>query len=169
MATSAQFDHWPDLTETGIPPRLPQRIGQPVIIQMHRMTALVANQEDAIVQAAGMRIGKIGVGAFNPVGQIGAHEQVEYAVNAVGCDAPPVTRTEAVGDVIGTKRAVLSGQHIEDISSQRSPLFARANQHATGGMHQLIARMLMVMMCRHGPIIVGQAADGNQPASCINS
>ena len=169
MATSAQFDHWPDLTETGIPPRLPQRIGQPVIIQMHRMTALVANQEDAIVAATGMRIGKIGVGAFNPVGQIGAHEQVEYAVNAVGCDAPPATRAEAVGNVVSGERAILPGQHIEDFGAQRGPLFARASQHPAGSMHQLIARMFMVMMWCHGSIIIGLAKNGNQLASCVSS
>jgi len=61
----------------------------PIVVEMRRRPARIADQEDAIVQAIGVRVGDIGVGAFDSPREIGADEQVEDPINAVGRDAAP--------------------------------------------------------------------------------
>src|SRR3546814_16900908 len=39
--------------------------GHRIVVEMHRLPAHVADEEDAIVQAPRMRVGDIGVGAFH--------------------------------------------------------------------------------------------------------
>ncbi|KAJ8136112.1 hypothetical protein OY671_010675, partial [Metschnikowia pulcherrima] len=56
-----------------------KRMGKAIVIDMDRMPARIADQEDAIVPATGMAVRDIGVGAFHPPGQVRAHEQVEDA------------------------------------------------------------------------------------------
>ena len=60
---------------------------QAVVVDMLGLAAIVADQEDAVVQAVGMIVGDIGVFAFDAAGEVGADEQVEDSVDAVGGDA----------------------------------------------------------------------------------
>ncbi len=53
---------------------------------MRGLAAIVADQEDTVVAAPRMGVDQIGIGALDPVGKIGAHEQVEDPVDAVGRD-----------------------------------------------------------------------------------
>ena len=76
-----------------------------VVVDMRRLPAIVADQEDAVVQAAGMLVGDIGVGAFDPPREVGADEQVEDPVDAVGGDPPPLRLRHRLGDVIGARPA----------------------------------------------------------------
>lgn len=68
-----------------------QRTGQSIIVEVRCFTASIADQKDAIVMASRMAVGDVGVGAFNPPRKVGAHKQIENAVNAVGRNplAPP--------------------------------------------------------------------------------
>ena len=87
-APAANLDHRADIGEK---PALRAASRTPpvrlVVVDMRRLAAIVADQEDAVVQAVGMVVGDIGVGAFDPAGEVGADEQVEDAVDAVGGDA----------------------------------------------------------------------------------
>jgi len=67
--------------------RIAQRSGQPVVINVRGLAASIANQEDAVVVAAGMAVRHIGVGAFHAPGKVGPHEQVQNSVNTVGRDS----------------------------------------------------------------------------------
>ena len=50
--------------------------------------------------ATGVGIGEIGIGAFDPVGEIGAHEQVEDAVDAIRGDALAAFAAHILGNVV---------------------------------------------------------------------
>src|SRR3546814_8786761 len=58
-------------------------VRQPVVVDMDRVAATVADQENAVVEAARMAVGDKGVGAFDAADQIIGDEQVEDSVNAV--------------------------------------------------------------------------------------
>ena len=78
---------------------------QAVVVDVHRLPAAVADQEDAVVQAIGVGVGDIGIGAFDPPREVGADEQVEDPVDAVGRDPPPFGLGDRLGDVIGARPA----------------------------------------------------------------
>src|SRR6185369_4586460 len=48
---------------------------QRIVIDVHGLSAIVADEENAIVQAAGVLVGDIGIGALDAPGEIGADEQ----------------------------------------------------------------------------------------------
>src|SRR5436190_8326796 len=85
-ALAADFDDRADLTEAGLLGRLAHATRQFVIVDVRRLPAIVADQEDAVVQAAWMLIGDIGVSALDPPREVGADEQVEDAIDAVRRD-----------------------------------------------------------------------------------
>ena len=62
---------------------------QRVVINMSGGAATVADQKNAVVQASWVRIGDIGICAFDPAGKVRRHKQVQYAVDAVGRNAFP--------------------------------------------------------------------------------
>ena len=106
VAQAAQLDHRAHVGEAVAVPRLAQGARQLVVVEVRRLAAIVADQEDAVVQAPGVRIGEIGVGALDSVGEVGAHEQVEDAVDAVRSDALAATLPQFLGDVVGRRRPV---------------------------------------------------------------
>ena len=57
---------------------------QAVIINMGCRSTSIANQEDAIMQASRVRIGKKGIGTFHALGQILRHKQIQNAIDTVG-------------------------------------------------------------------------------------
>ena len=85
-AAAAHLDHRAVGGEAGRLGRGADAAGQAVVVDMLGLAAIVADQEDAIVQAIGMVVGDIGVGALDPAGEVGADEQVEDPVDAVGGD-----------------------------------------------------------------------------------
>ena len=91
LAGAAHLDHRALSLEAGALGGFADSARQAVVVDVHRLAAGVADQEDAIVQAVGMLVGDIGVGTLDPPRQIGADEQVEDPVDAVGRD-PAVLR-----------------------------------------------------------------------------
>src|SRR5688572_26254531 len=69
-ALAADFDDRAAGGEAGALCRLADAAGDAVVVDMRRLPAIVADQEDAVVQAARVLVGDIGVGAFH------AHRQV---------------------------------------------------------------------------------------------
>ena len=57
-----------------------------VIIDMDCFAAFIADQEDAIMFAAGVRIGEIGIGTLHSQSEVVRHEQVKNAIDTVGCN-----------------------------------------------------------------------------------
>jgi hypothetical protein len=68
--------------EAGLLRGRPDSAREAVVVEMGGLAARVADQEDAVVQAVGMIVGDIGVGALDPAGEVGADEQVEDPVDA---------------------------------------------------------------------------------------
>ena len=88
--------------------RLADAAGEAVVVDMLGLAAIVADQEDAVVQAIGMVVGDIGVGALDPAGEVGADEQVEDPVDAVGGDPAALVLRDLLGDVVGARPACRS-------------------------------------------------------------
>lgn len=78
-AFSKHLNDRPRGLETGAAGCLPDGLRGPVIIQMRGGLACVANEEDAIVIAAGMAIGQERIPAFNPQGEVACNEQIKNA------------------------------------------------------------------------------------------
>ena len=85
-APAPHLDHRPIGLEARRLGRGADAAGDAVVVDMLGLAAIVADQEDAIVQAIGMVVGDIGVGALHPADEIGADEQVEDPIDAVGGD-----------------------------------------------------------------------------------
>ena len=99
------------------------------------------------MQAGWVLVGDIGVGAFDTAGEVGAHEQVENAVNAVRRDPLAAGLGNRLGDVVGGGWLVEAGKGIEHRSAHVGPLFAALNQPPSGGIVQRWALMKLVGMC----------------------
>ena len=76
-ASASQSPHLPRTSITGrgaekpaLLRRLAHAARQAVVVDVHGLPARVADQEDAVVQAIGMLVGDIGVGAFDPAGEV---------------------------------------------------------------------------------------------------
>ena len=61
--------------------------GDAVVIDMSRLPARIADEEDTVVQAIRVGIGDIGVRALDPAREIGADEEIEDPVHAVRRDS----------------------------------------------------------------------------------
>lgn len=116
---------------------------------MRHLTTRVANQENAVVAASGVRVRNIGVGALHPTGEVGTHEQVQDAVDAVGCNALAPPPSDALGDVIGRRRLFIHCERFEDIGAHFGPLFASRNKYIARRADQSLARKVMMMVAAH--------------------
>lgn len=143
---SAQFDDRPDVVEAGLARGLDQRAGKAIVVDMNGLPATVADQEDAIVAAAGMAVGDIGVGAFDSAGKVGADEQVEDPIDAVRGHALAPLGRDAFSDVVSGSRAVAFGQCGEDIGAHLGPLLARLDERVAGGIDKAVAAMFVMVM-----------------------
>ena len=113
-AGAAHLDDGADSVKARRLRRLADISGQAVVIDMRRIAAIVADQEDTVVQASGVRIGEIGVGAFHPAGEVVRHKQVEDAIDAVRRDA----------------LAALDAADLENLATPAWRLFARSETGA---------------------------------------
>ena len=129
--------------------RIDQRAGQSFIVEMDGNPAAVADQEDAIMLAAGMAVGDIGIGAFHPPRQIAAHEQIEDAVNAVRRHALAAPPRDIFRNIIGRGRLGLRHQRIEHISAHLGPLLARFGKRSPRGRDQSGAGMFEMFVSTH--------------------
>ena len=71
-----------------------------IIIQMCSAAAIIADEEDAIMQATGMFIGNESVGAFHAAYNITGHEEIQDAIDAVGCDPLAALLRDDVGYIV---------------------------------------------------------------------
>ena len=97
-----------------------------VVVDMHRAAARVADQEDAVVEAAGVAVRDEGVGAFDAADEVVRDEQVEDAIDAVGRDALAALLRDDVGDFIGARGLADFGDSVENLGAHVGPRFARA-------------------------------------------
>ena len=117
-----------------------------VVIDMHRAAAAVADQEDAVVEAAGVAVGDISVGAFDPAGEVGFHEQIEDPVNAVRRDPLSAFLRNKVCNIIGRRRLFKGGKHCKNIGTHVGPLFASGGQGMFGRLCKIRPMMFVMMM-----------------------
>ena len=101
------------------------------------------------MKTAGMGVGDVGVGAFDPPGEVGTDEQVEDPVDAVGRDPAPLRLRDRVGDVIGAGRAGEPCERIEHGRTHIRPLLAGIDQPLAGGGSKRLPGMHMVVVARH--------------------
>ena len=166
IAQPPQFDHGPNIGKTGTLARIAQGARQSVVIDMSRLPALVADQENAIVAAAGVDIGKISIGAFKTVGEIGPHEKVENAIDAVGRHPLAAPGGQVFGNVVGGQRPGTISQRAKHVRAHIGPLFPGVGQNRTRDIDQPVAGNFAVMMVAlHGHNIGMPMAGGNQPMS----
>ena len=118
------FNYRAERAEPRLVRRSPHCARDGVIVDMRRIAARIADHEDTIVDAVRVRIGQIGIGAFDSPREIGSHEQVENAVNRIGGNAPPLGLRHGLGDVIGRRGALEARQRIEHAGAHVGPLLA---------------------------------------------
>src|SRR5690348_9145587 len=104
FAFAANFDDRPRRGEAGVLRRFAHSARQIVIVEVNGLAAGVADQEDAVVKTAGMLVRDIGIRALDAAREVGGHEQVEDAVDAVGGDAASLGARNRFRDVIGACR-----------------------------------------------------------------
>ena len=98
-----------------------------------------------------MVVGDIGVGALDPAGEVGADEEVEDPVDAVGGDAAALVGAHLLGDVVGGGRLVEAGERLEHGGAHLRPLLARFFHGGPGGVGEVGAGMAVVdVLHRHG-------------------
>jgi len=97
-AGAADLDHRAFGGETGAGGSLADAPRNLVVIDMHRLPATVADQEDAVVEAVGMLVGDIGVRTFDPPREIGSDEQIEDPIDAVGGDPSALRVRNSFGE-----------------------------------------------------------------------
>jgi len=91
-------------------------------------------------------IGQIGIGTFDPHGEIGTDEKVKDAVNAIGCDPLAARLGNRFGYVIGRGRLVETCQDIEDTRTHVGPLltgFQKRHPRRFGKRRALMEPMVM--------------------------
>ena len=106
LAAAAHLDHRALGGEASRLRRLADAAGQLVVVDMLRLAAIVADQENAVVQAVRMVVGDIGIGALDPAGEIRSDEQIEDSIDAVGGDPAALILRDLLGNVIGRSRPV---------------------------------------------------------------
>jgi hypothetical protein len=151
-AAAAHFDDRPLGRETGGCGGGTNAFGKAVIIDMNRRAAIIANQENAVMQATGMAVGQKGIGAFDPPDQIVGNEQVKDPVNAIGRYTPTARQADAVGDIIGAGGFVERGNSGKNLRAHFGPLFAaRFERSLCRGSQGIAAGFDMPMiMLAHG-------------------
>lgn len=143
-AAPANLDHRPHSRKPGLMRRIAQRSGQPVVINVRGLAASIANQEDAVVVAAGMAVRHIGVGAFHAPGKVGPHEQVQNSVNTVGRDSLAPARSDAFGNVIRGGRLFMCSQRLEHVTAHVGPLLTSRLQGAACRIDQHVAGKIVM-------------------------
>ena len=126
--------------------RLADIAGQAVIIDMGGSAASVADQENTVVQAARMRIGKISVRAFDTAGKIVRYKQIEDPVNTVRRDPLSAFLRNKVCNIIGRRRLFKGGKHCKNIGTHVGPLFASGGQGKFGRLCKIRPMMFVMIM-----------------------
>jgi hypothetical protein len=124
LAGAADLDDRPPGGKAGIGGGFADSAGQCVIVDVDCLSAIVADQEDAIVKAVRMPVGDVGVLALDPPCEVGADEQVEDPVHAIGCDPPVLRFRHRFGDIIGAGRPLEPRQCVEHGLAHVRPLLA---------------------------------------------
>jgi hypothetical protein len=75
-AFAADFDDGANLRKASMFRRCTHAHSQGIIVNMRCGAAAIANQENAIMQASGMRVGDIGVCAFHAAREVRRHKKV---------------------------------------------------------------------------------------------
>lgn len=125
------------------------RLSDTVLIEMLNGSAGVANQEDAIVHAARMRIGDVGIAAFDPQRDILSDEQVQDAVDAIGSNPPSELLAYQLGDIIGAGGGFQFTQRAEHCSAHLGPLLTVRFHHLGSSRGEVPTLRQRMMMLRH--------------------
>ena len=124
-------------------------IGNAIIVDMRHFAASIADHEDTVMHTARVAVGHIGIGAFHALGQIGFHEQIEDPIHAVGRNPLFPPRGYLFGNVIGGRRRLERGEHVENQRAHVGPLLAGSFQCGLRLLCQRGAMMLVMRMACH--------------------
>lgn len=152
-APSLYFDHRAD----GVKPLFlgdgTHATGDHIIIDMGCRAAGVAHQKNTVMDTAGMRIGNIGIGAFNAQGDIVRDEKIKDAVYAVRGDPPAPHFRNRIGDIVSGSGFFKFGKRIKNLRTHFGPLLACRNQRRFRGFGQVFAVVEDMIMTGHGKTI----------------
>src|SRR5690606_35001564 len=135
--------------------------GDVVVVEMRGLPAIVADQENAVVTATRMGVGDIGIGALDPIGEVGPHEQVEDAIDRIGRDALAAALRESFSNVVCRGGLVLRCERFEHGFAHVGPLLVGSGQRVTRGGEELRAGMFAMGMAGHGADIGPRPRNGN--------
>lgn len=113
------------------------------------------------MDAIGVRVYDIGIGAFNTPRKVGRNEQVEDAVDAVGGHPAPLRLRHGFGDIVGRRGSVERGQHVEDAGTHLRPLLTRLLQCVLRRLDQRCAVVQCMGLGAHREMIRPRVSDGN--------
>ena len=100
------------------------------------------------MQAVGMRIRKVSVGALDPAGKVRADKQVEDPIYTVSGDPTPLRQRYRLRDVISARRLAEARERNEDAGPHWCPLLTSTLKPGLSGGDQVVALRLMVMVMR---------------------
>lgn len=150
VAQAAQLHNWPDIGEPRRLAGISQRTSDAIIIKVARRTAIIADQEYAVMPAPRMAVGKIGIRTLDPVGKVRPHEQVKDTIDGIGGHSLVAPLTNIFGNIVGRSRAVIRGQGFEHVRAHGGPLLARIGEHTLGFRDKVRSGMFVMCMCCHG-------------------
>jgi hypothetical protein len=136
LAPPPDFYHRSNFRKTGMFRSSANTFRQFVVIDVRSLPACIADQEDAVVEAAGVLISDIGIRAFHPPREIGSDEQVEDSVDAVGCDPFAARFRYGLGNVISGRRPVETCKCVEYRRTHVRPLLAALDDPSSGCVAQ---------------------------------
>lgn len=121
------------------------------------------------MQAVGVRIGDIGIGAFNAARKICPNEQIKDTIDAIGCDAAPFGLRYRLSNVISGRRPVKTGQCLKNPGAHGGPLLAGPFQRGLRRVRQIDAMMFVMLMNRHRLDLGSQSLTSKDDAPTCNS
>ena len=146
-AAAANLDYRANLGKTRMFGGIAHSTGQFVVVDVRGLPAIVADQENAIMQAAGMLVGDIRVGAFDPASQVCAYEQVEDSINAIRRNPLPARLGNGLGDIIGAGGSFETGKRIKYGCAHIRPLLTALGHPPGRGIAERRTLMKLVSMC----------------------
>ena len=136
LAAAPDFDHRANLGKASMFRCRTDAFRQFIVVDVRSLAAGVADQENTVMQAAGVLVSDIGVGAFHPTGEICPDEQVEDPVDAVGRNPLAASFRHRFGNVISARGPVEACQRIEHRRAHVGPLLTALDNSTSGCVAQ---------------------------------
>lgn len=144
-AGAAYFDHRTCGREARGAGGSPYVSGNAVIVDVRGLSAVVADKEDTVVDAARMAVGDERIGALDAADQVICDEKVKDSIDAVWCNAFATRLRDRIGNVISAGRLVPIGYGAENVRAHIGPQFTSGFQCSPCSGFEFRTDFMMVM------------------------